>query len=67
MEDQRRAGARADVYDLAHRPALRLRKSIGSRIYGAKTITWENSPTSDPACSIEQEMIADGTVTAGSN
>jgi predicted AlkP superfamily pyrophosphatase or phosphodiesterase len=52
------------VYDLAYQAGLTTAQVDWVAIYGAKTITWKFPELPDPIGTIEQEMIADGTVTA---
>jgi predicted AlkP superfamily pyrophosphatase or phosphodiesterase len=52
------------VYDIAYQAGLTTAQVDWVAIYGAKTITWKFPELPDPSGAIEQEMIADGTVTA---
>ena len=52
------------VYDIAYQSGLVTAQVDWVAIYGAKTITWKFPELPDPNGAIEQEMMADGTVTA---
>ena len=52
------------VYDAAHQAGLTTAQVDWVAIYNAKNIDWKFAEVPDPAGPVEQEMIADGTVTA---